>query len=326
MVKEKRLGTGLATLLGRLGATEQPNFNLQPTDIPDAVDADGILQRQLANKTPSTIDLLLVDPNPYQPRREFDETGINQLAASLQTHGLLQPIVVRKAGGRFQIVVGERRFRAARQIGWSEISVHIIDADDRAMLELAIIENIQREDLNDIDKATALARYLEMYGGTHEELAKQFAVARPTVTNLLRLLDLPQMLQDAVREGNLTQGHARALLTLKDQKHEQLEVAARAQAEGWSVRDTETFVRELVDTGKKWNVVDKEGKTRPVETVSEQVRKLEEEFRLRLGMKVKLTQTDKSGKGKLVISFTDHAEFERLHQMVCRSDKKRAHG
>ena len=319
MAKEKRLGRGLEALLGR---AEQTTFELQPADVPNAVDADWMLQRQLAGKTPGTADLALIDPNPYQPRQDFDEAEIAQLAASLQAHGLLQPAVVRRTGERFQIIAGERRVRAATQAGWSEIAVHVIDVDDRGMLELAIVENVQREDLNDIEKATALAKYLEMYGGTQDELAKRLEMGRSTVANLLRLLKLPQPLQESVREGKLSQGHVRAMLSLPD--HEKIEVADRAQKEDWSVRDTEAFVRELTDAGKNWNVIDEEGTPRPIETVSEQVRKLEEEFRLCLGMKVKLMQTDKSGKGKLVISFANHADFERLHQAICRPEKKLA--
>ena len=327
-VKPKRLGRGLEALLGRIGGVEQTTFDLDKADIPNAVDADWKLQQQLSAKTPNSIDILLIDRNPFQPRQHFDEAELDQLAASLQTHGLLQPPIVRQIGGRFQLVAGERRFRAAMRAGWSEIAVHVIDVDDRGMLELAIVENVQREDLNDIEKATAFARYLEIYGGTQEELARRLEMGRSTVANLLRLLDLPPTLKEYVQKGTLTGSHARALLPLDE--HGQHEVAARIQKEDWSVRDTESFVRDLVNTGatidKNWNVVDKTGATRPVETKSEQVRKLEEEFRRHLGMKVKLTQTDKSGKGKLVISFANHADFERLHQTICRPEKKLARG
>ena len=326
MAKERRLGRGLEALLGRIGGAEQTAFELQPADVPNAVDADWMTQRQPSAKTPDTVDIAMVDGNPFQPRRHFDEAELDQLAASLQTHGLLQPPIVRQVGGRYQLVYGERRFRAAMRAGWSEIPVHVRDVDDRGMMEFAIVENVQRKDLNAIEKAAAFARYLEKYGGTHEELAQRLALDRSTVTNLLRLLDLPQPLQESVQKGTLTQGHVRALLPLD--KHEQLEVAARAAKEDWSVRDTEKFVRDLIDTGatidKNWNLVDKTGTSRPVETKSQQILQLEEEFRQRLGMKVKLTQTDKNGKGKLVISFANHADFERLHQAVCRPEKKLA--
>ncbi len=336
MAKEKRLGRGLEALLGRIGGgnSEQQTFDLQPEDVPQAADADWMLQQQLASQSPNSVEILLIDRNPYQPRQEFDEAELDQLAASLETHGLLQPIVVRNVGERFQLIAGERRFRAARRAGWSEIPVHVLEVDDRQMAELALTENVQRKDLNAIEKATAFARYLEMYGGTHEELAKRLELDRSTVTNLLRLLDLPQKLQESVRKGTLTQGHVRALLPLEN--HEQIEVAARAQQEDWSVRDTEKFVRDLIETGEtleqhdlnkeSWNVVDTEGTSRPVEKPSDQIRQLEDEIRQRLGMKVKLSQTDKNGKGKLVISFANHAEFDRLYQSLCRPEKARAHG
>jgi len=321
-MKQRRLGQGLKALFGVGDDTESSSLNLLAADVPNAVDG----AETLSAKTPNTVDVLMIDRNPHQPRQDFDETELDQLAASLQTHGLLQPVVVCRAGERFQLVAGERRFRAAMRAGWSEVPVHVVKADDRKMMELAIVENVQRKDLNAIEKATAFAKYLEMYGGTHEELAKRLELDRSTITNLLRLLDLPATLQESVRNGKLSQGHVRALLPLEN--HVQIEVAARAQQEEWSVRDTESFVRELVNTGptidKDWNVVDKDGTTRPVETVSEQIRQLEEEFRRRLGMKVKLSQSDRNGKGKLVISFANHTEFERLHQTICRPEKKLA--
>ena len=320
MAKEKRLARGLEALLGRIGGAEQTTFDLEKTGIP--VDADGTPPS--AAKT--AVEMTLIDRNPFQPRRQFDEAELDQLAASLQTHGLLQPILVRQVGERFQIVAGERRFRAALRAGWSEIAVVVRNVTDREMMELALVENVQRTDLNDIEKATAFARYLEMYGGTQDELAKRLEMGRSTVTNLLRLLNAPPTLQELVQNGTLEGGHARALLPLEEQA--QLEVAARIQKEKWSTRDTEAFVRDLVNTGatidKNWNVVDKTGVTRPVETKSEQIRKLEEDFRLHLGMKVRLSQTDKSGKGKLVISFANHADFERLRQAICRPEKKLA--
>ena len=318
-IKPKKLGRGLQALFGVGSDVEHSSIDLLAADIPNAV-ADGVLP----TKTPNTVDVLMIDRNPHQPRQDFDEAELDQLAASLQTHGLLQPVIVRRVGERFQLVAGERRFRAATRAGWSEVPVHVIEADDRKMMELAIVENVQRRDLNAIEKATAFAKYLEIYGGTHEELARRLEMDRSTITNLLRLLDLPETLQESVRTGKLSQCHARALLPLEN--HEQIEVAARAQQEKWSVHDTENFVRELVSTGatvdNDWNVVGKDGTARPVETVSEQIRKLEEEFRQRLGMKVKLSQTNKNGKGKLVISFASHAEFERLHQTICRPEKK----
>jgi ParB family chromosome partitioning protein len=331
--KGKRLGRGLEALLGRVGGGDQESDHSEvySSGSPIAgseVDADWMLQQRLATQTPHTIDVMLIDRNPYQPRQEFDEAELEQLAQSLIVHGLLQPIVVRKVGERFQIIAGERRFRAAMRAGWSEVPVHCLTVGDREMIELALTENIQRKDLNAIEKAVSFANYLEAYGGTHEELAKRLELDRSTVTNLLRLLDLPQKLQDAVRKEKLTQGHVRALLPLEE--WEQVEMAERIQSEGWSVRETERYVRELIETGQSgnskdaWQIVDQNGDTKPVnrsgKQQSEQIIQLEQDFRERLGgMQVKLTQSNEKGKGKLVISFADHAEFERIYAMICQN-------
>ena len=331
MAKERRLGRGLEALLGSFSVEDSAKHQdkqemLLPELAGDAArDADWMLQQKLAAQAPNTIDIMHIDRNPYQPRQIFDEAELDQLAASLQTHGLLQPIVVRQVGERYQIVAGERRFRAAMRAGWSEVPVHRLSVDDRQMVELALTENVQRKDLNPIEKAVAFANYLEMYGGTHEELARRLELDRSTVTNLMRLLDLPEELQTAIQKGKLSQGHARALLTLEP--WEQIEVAKRIQAEGWSVRNTEDYVRELVQTGQaadpNWNAVGQDGQVRPVAKQSEQLMQLEQDFRERLGgLKVKLTQANEKGKGKLVISFANHAEFEMIYGMICKANRK----
>jgi ParB family chromosome partitioning protein len=334
--KGKRLGRGLEALLGRVGGVDQESDHSEVYS-PDSpisgsdVDADWMLQQRLASQTPHSIDVMLIDRNPFQPRQEFDEAELEQLAQSLIVHGLLQPIVVRKVGERFQIIAGERRFRAAMRAGWSEVPVHCLTVGDREMIELALTENIQRKDLNAIEKAVSFANYLEAYGGTHEELAKRLELDRSTVTNLLRLLDLPQKLQEAVRKEKLTQGHVRALLPLEE--WEQIEAAERIQSENWSVRETERYVRELIEAGQSgdskdaWQIVDQNGNTQPVnrsgKQQSEQIIQLEQNFREHLGgMQVKLTQSNEKGKGKLVISFANHAEFERIYTMICPNHPK----
>ncbi len=337
MAKERRLGRGLEALLGSIGGQEpatQESFQMggNPADYQHTAqatlpsDADWLLQQRLANKTPGKVDILQIDRNPFQPRLEFDEAELEQLADNLETHGLLQPIVVRKVGERYQIIAGERRFRAAIRAGWSEVAVHCVDVDDRQMIELALTENLQRKDLNAIEKAMSFARYLETYGGTHEELGKRLGFDRSTVANLIRLLELATDVQDAVRRGELSPGHARALLRLE--AWEQVEIAARIQAEGWSVRATERYVQDLLDGVSEdahrkgdaaWKVVGQDGKRRPASGQSEQIVRLEQDFREHLGgMKVKLTQANEKGKGKLVIAFADHAEFERVYAAICQ--------
>jgi ParB family chromosome partitioning protein len=318
MTTGKRLGRGLAALLGGVEGLEPESGNTT---------------EEHGNPSGSKIDITKIVPNPFQPRKVFDENELEQLGQSLQAHGLLHSIIVRQVGERYQIVAGERRFRAALRMGWSEIPAEIRhDIDDRQMAELALVENVQRKDLNAIEKATSFANYLEVYGGTHEELAKRLEIDRSTVTNMLRLLALPKPLQDAVCQEQISSGHVRALLRLEE--WEQVEIAAKIQAEGWSVRETERFVQDLTLTGEaelpkkpgqNWNVVGPDGSTRAVSKQSEHVQQLEEEFRHALGgMKVRLIQTNEKGKGKLVISFANHTEFEHVYVALCKS--KRAAG
>jgi ParB family chromosome partitioning protein len=335
VAKEKRLGRGLEALLGKVGGVEPELLNDINTDVPQNVESDWLLQQHLATRKPDSIDISLIDQNPFQPRQEFDKLELEQLAGSLKTYGLLQPVVVRRVAigdaERYQIIAGERRYRAAIHLGWRDLSVHCLDVDDRTMIEVALTENVQRKDLNAIEKAVAFAKYLEVYGGTHEELAKRLELDRSTVTNLIRLLDLAEELQESVRKGELTMGHARALLPLE--KFEQIEVGNRIKTESWSVRETERFVRELLDSvndidagkissGEGWQIVDQDGNKHKVTKQSEQVIQLEEDFRQRLGgIKVKLLQKSDKGNGKLVISFANHAEFERLYTTICKNTK-----
>jgi ParB family chromosome partitioning protein len=327
VAKEKRLGRGLEALLGRIGgydnnAVEDDLFS----ETPDIAENSA----SHVNAEPNMIDVLQIVANPFQPRLDFDESEIERLSQSIAANGLLQPIAVRRTDDKYQIIAGERRFRAALRAGWQSVPVRVLDVDDRQMIELALTENLQRKDLNVIEKAQSFANYLTLYGCTHEELAKRLELDRSTVTNLLRLLDLPQELQDAVRKELLTNGHVRALLPLEH--HEQIEIAAKIQTEGWSVRQTEKFVQDLIKTGEavnpkdtNWKVIGDDGHERTVSKRSEHVIQLEQDFRNRLGgVKVQLTQTNDKGKGKLVIAFANHQEFEQIYTAICRTHKAAA--
>lgn len=249
-----------------------------------------------------------IDANPYQPRLSFDQAELDELKGSLAQHGMLQPIVLREKEDRYEIVAGERRFRAAQEAGWEKIPAILIKVDDRQMAELALTENMQRRDLNPMEKATAFRNYLEIYGGTHEELASRLALDRSTVTNLMRLLDLNEEVQEMTRRGEITQGHARALLPLDE--WDQKELAQRIVEEQLSVRQTESIVREFLASG---NVVVPPKKQQA--EVSPRIRELEGQFRSWLGMRIKLTANDK-GKGKLVIQFNSNDDFERIYQAL----------
>ncbi|MFV2069798.1 MAG: ParB/RepB/Spo0J family partition protein, partial [Pirellulales bacterium] len=233
MSKERRLGRGLEALLGR------------PGEEADGVQGQGLQGGPQPDPPPTTpdnglawIDVGQIDRNPYQPRCDFDEAALDELRQSIETHGLLQPLVIRRAGDRFQLIAGERRLRAAKAAGWAQVPVQIRDVDDRQLAELAIVENIQRKDLNPLEKAASFQRYLQQYECTQEELARRVKIDRSTIANLIRLLELPDTVQQALRVGAITMGHARALLPLGDER-EQLAFCRRIREESLSVRDTE---------------------------------------------------------------------------------------
>ncbi|MDD3587831.1 MAG: ParB/RepB/Spo0J family partition protein, partial [Thermoguttaceae bacterium] len=309
MSKEKRLGRGLEALLGKVAVSVQPESDQDETNMNgglSVISADDMEHsgEHSASELPDGLQIRmiaidLIDRNPAQPRVDFDAEEITRLAQSIQQCGLIQPIAVRPEGDRFVLIVGERRLRAAREAGLTEIPacVQFQTISEQEMAELALTENMLRQDLNAMEKATAFRNYLDTYGGTQEELGKRLQLNRSTVANLMRLLDLPDDLQRAVRTGDLTPGHARALLPLEE--WEQLEVAQRILDESWNVRQTEAFVQDMLA-----NESDEKSTSRPVpkkaNEPSEQVLELERQFRGALGMKVKLTANEKC-KGKLVI-------------------------
>ena len=318
MNQAKRLGRGLEALLGQIplrnesppqAAAPSPEF-APPPESPAPDDPQ-------AGESATWVSVELIESNPAQPRREFDPDEIKSLAESIATHGILQPVVVRRFEDRYQLVAGERRLRAARESGKTEVPVHIVQVDDRQLAEVAIVENLQRKDLNPLEKAASFQRYLEQYGGTQEELARRLSIDRSTVANLIRLLELPAAVQDALRKGQLTQGHARALLPLGDER-EQIEFCERVQREHLNVRQTETLVQEAIAAADRepLGLIDREGNpSRPRPVRSEHVRGLEQELKAALGMKVTLTHNAK-GRGKLVIHFANHDEFERLRRHI----------
>ena len=325
MTKEKRLGRGLEALLGRIPAIPQAVEPAEP-HVGHGLDAFATpvtaapaarpepAEDRPANKLP--IDL--IDTNPFQPRQDIESSDTESLAESLREHGLLQPVVVRQAGDRYQLVAGERRLRAARQAGWSEVPVLVIEADDRRMAELAIVENLHRRDLNALEKAASFHRYLEQYQCTQEELASRLKLDRSTIANLIRLLELPGEVQQAVRQGQITPGHARALLPLGDER-EQIAFCQRIQQEELSVRQTESMVQETIRQAdsEPLAVIGRDGeKTRATRPTREHVSALEQQFRSALGLKVAIRHA-KGGRGRLVIHFRNHEEFERVREHIC---------
>lgn len=267
------------------------------------------------------LDLGVIEPNPYQPRKHFDEVEIADLADSFREHGILQPLVVRRTDTGFQLVAGERRLRAAQAAGWQRVPVQVRNVSDRQTAEIAIVENVQRKDLNAIEKAASFQRYITEYGCTQDELAKRIQVDRSTIANLIRLLDLPESVQQRVISGGLSQGHARALLTLGDEG-EQVRFAERVEREGLSVRATEQAVQNHVHAfdGDLLRLVTPEtmlddAPAKSPATRSDQIAALEQQLQMLLGAKVALQQNAK-GKGRITIFFSSSDEFERIRGMM----------
>jgi ParB family chromosome partitioning protein len=258
-----------------------------------------------------------ISANPYQPRANFDEAEIADLCDSIRTHGFLQPIVVRRVDSSYQLIAGERRLRAAQMAGWERVPVQIREVADRQMAELAIVENVQRKDLNAIEKAVSFKRYMDEYGCTQEDLAGRVSIDRSTVSNLLRLLELPQEVKDMIARGEISAGHARALLPLGDEQ-EQMEFARRIHEDSLSVRATEQAVSEHIrrTDHEPLSIVDAEGNSRPSPIQPGQhLREMEEQLKLALGTKVDIKQSAK-GRGRITLHFASGEEFERLRTVL----------
>lgn len=265
--------------------------------------------QQAEVKATSTVSLRLIDPNPFQPRREFDPDKLQELAQSIQLHGILQPVVLRRKGKRYQLLAGERRCRAASLAGLEEIPALVKELTDAEMMELAIVENLQRDDLNAIEEAFGYDQLIKQLGMTQEEVAKRIGRSRPHVTNTLRLLQLPQSLQELVSRETISAGHARALLAVVDPAL-QLELAALVVNKGLNVRQTEEIVKRA-QTDKNPDVSRETKATRPPELVD-----LEQRLTANLGTRVRLLPGHKQGKIEIV--YYDHGELERLMELLLR--------
>ena len=247
-----------------------------------------------------------IRPNTYQPRKDFDEEAINELASSIQEKGIIQPIVVRKNMNAYEIIAGERRWRAAQRVGLTKIPVIIKDVSDREVLELALVENLQREDLNPIEEATAYGQLIEDFGLTHEEISKKIGKERSAITNQLRLLKLPEEVREALIKGEITAGHARALLGLES-PNKMKEVLEAIRKEKLSVRKTEKLVQKLL--------ADKQTAIKSHD-IDPYIKHLTEELKKALGTQVKII--DKGGEGRIEIEYYSKDELERLIEILIK--------
>ena len=252
-----------------------------------------------------TIDIEKVIPSPFQPRRAFDPIKIEELAASIRSQGIIQPLVVRAKGGQYELIAGERRWRAAVKAGLEQVPAIIREASDREALQLALVENLQREDLNAIEEANGYRKLQEEFHWSQEEVAEKVGRSRPTVANALRLLSLPPEVQQEVISGRLPAGQARALLGL--QSEQALMTACReVVAKGLSTRDTEKLVKNLKFGRRR----------RPAVTVDPDLRSIVEQLQRQLGTKVRIYPKAGSAKGKIEIEYYSHADLERVIQAI----------
>ncbi|HCY9622092.1 TPA: ParB/RepB/Spo0J family partition protein [Staphylococcus aureus] len=255
------------------------------------------------------IDISDIKPNPYQPRKTFDENHLNDLADSIKQYGILQPIVLRKTVQGYYIVVGERRFRASKIAGLKYVSAIIKDLTDEDMMELADIENLQREDLNAIEEAESYQRLMTDLKITQQEVAKRLSKSRPYIANMLRLLHLPKKIADMVKDGRLTSAHGRTLLAIKDEQ-QMLRLAKRVVKEKWSVRYLENHVNELKNVSSK-SETDKVDITKP-KFIKQQERQLREQYGAKVDISIKKSV------GKISFEFESQDDFVRIIEQLNR--------
>ncbi len=282
-IKKKRLGRGLGSLIGNIeevaGGTENDT-------------SDGLVE----------LDIDRIQRGKFQPRTVFDQQALQELADSIRSQGIVQPVVVRPEGNHFELVAGERRWRAAQLAGLQKIPAVVRELDAKSAAAIALIENIQREDLNPLEEAHAFLRLIEEFDLTHQQVADSVGRSRATVSNLLRLLDLADPVKQQVNDGLLNMGHARALLALI--RHDQIEVAKLVVNRGLSVRETEMLVKKTLATLS-------DGKQSPPAAIDPDIRRLENSLSEKLGAAVKI-KPGKKGSGQLVIHFHSSAELDGI--------------
>lgn len=290
-LKRKALGKGLESLLPRIAAV-----------------ADDTSTKSVAEGTPREIPVQAIDRNPYQTRTRFDESALAELAASITTTGVVQPVLVRPLpDGRFQLIVGERRFLASKKAGKQTIPALVRQVSDEQALEITIVENLQRTDLNPMEQARAFDRLIREFKLTQERVAQRTGKDRASVANFLRLLRLPAEVQSKVEAGELSFGHARTLLALED--HETiLKAAQKVMALSMSVRQTENYVQGLVNPEKR------KAEEKVKEPLDPNVREARDLLQRALGLKV--TIEDRKGKGRVIIEYSSLADFDELLETI----------
>lgn len=290
---KRGLGRGLDSLFGSL-EDETPEKTVEKEVVK--------IEKVVVNE-PKEIEIGLIDRNPEQPRTVFDEDALNELANSIKTHGVIQPIIVKEDNGRYVIIAGERRWRASRLAGLKTIPCVIKDYTEQEISEIAIIENLQREDLNPIESAKAIKNLINQYNLTQDEVADKIGKSRPAVANTLRLLTLPDAIISLVESGKITAGHARALLAVENPA-KQKEIAIQIVSQGLTVRDVENIIKHL--NNPKKDAVKKE-KTLELKDFEERIKRV-------FSTKVQIKGTE--SKGKIVIDYYSKDDLDRIYDIL----------
>ena len=303
--KAKGLGKGLDALFGDVEVTPVKSADKKESSKPAKADTAEKKsdETEVSQGGVLYIDINDIKPNTGQPRKHFDEEKLEELASSIQQHGLIQPIVLRKLKTGYEIVAGERRWRACRIVGLKEVPCIVKELTDEENMLLAIIENMQREDLNPIEEAEGLKQMIDTYGLTQEQVSYSVGKSRPYITNSLRLLKLPEEVRTLTASGEISVGHAKALAAVKD-RDKQITLAKKTAKDGLSVRQIELMTKETKAPARKAPKVKK----------SADEKKIEEDMKNALGTKVNLNRKGK--KGKIEIEFYSDEELERLIELI----------
>ena len=311
-MERPRLGRGLDALLGGDTAVmEHPGASAETAEIP----------------------IEQIQQNPYQPRKHFDAEHLASLSASVREHGILQPLVVRNLGGTYQLIAGERRLRAAQDVGLATVPIRVVDFNDQQVMEAALVENIQRADLNPIEKAQGFKEYIDRFSYSHDQLAQRLGLARSTITNLINILDLAPEVVEGIRLNQISEAHAKLLKGIKS-RDRQVGVFKQIVAMGLSVKAAEAMIRDAKEPGAGGSSSGSSGggsggsngrsgggsssgsSTGDIEKTAH-VRSLEDELRQRLGTPIEIRVTGKD-EGQIVLSFASNDDFERLVETLKR--------
>ncbi len=307
---KKGLGKGLGAIFGEdVISREEEEHRIRESARKKTVNAGEQMSTEQTGTGERVVKVALIEPNQSQPRKKFDQEQMEELAESIKQHGILQPLLVQKREGFYEIIAGERRWRAAKLAGLKEVPVVIREYTPQESVEIALIENLQREDLNPIEEAKAYQRLIQEFGLKQEEIAAKVAKNRTTITNAMRLLKLDETIQNMVIENVISSGHARALLGLEDQGM-QLKAAKMVVDGKLSVRETERLVKRLIREEEEKNKPQKEEKN-----INFIYQNLEERMKTVMGTKVTIHNKDKN-KGRIEIEYYSEAELERIVEMI----------